>query len=340
MPSRPKGLFRQKGRQSWAWRRKKNGVEFFRGLGCDIREARKQAKELNRNFDYGALLPTSVTVHDAADEWIKLYVNVHRKNLKDRRLVTRRVEMYLNPFMGHMLLERVGKNDLRKYRMWLEKHERDLSPQSVANVLTEARCFFNWCVDSDYIPRAPVPRRLLPGVQQKPPDRLTDDEVEQILQSLDGHLLWVVQLGLETGMRWGELTRLQADDLDRQARCIRVHGTKSYRTRQVPFSMLSDEVRERLLSSVGKVIRYAENSNSFVNSAVKRRSGIGRFHMHQLRHTFACRYVEDRGRLEILQRLLGHSTVAQTQRYAMPSDEAVRKEAIERRSVAMGVATG
>jgi hypothetical protein len=41
-------------------------------------------------------------------------------------------------------------------------------------------------------------------------------------------------------------------------------------------------------------------------------SGVKRFHAHQLRHTFACRYLEHGGRLETLQELLGHSTVVTT----------------------------
>ena len=47
------------------------------------------------------------------------------------------------------------------------------------------------------------------------------------------------------------------------------------------------------------------------------------WHWHQLRHTFACRYLERGGSLAALQRMLGHSTSRMTERYAGLSDEAL-----------------
>jgi integrase len=48
-----------------------------------------------------------------------------------------------------------------------------------------------------------------------------------------------------------------------------------------------------------------------------------RWHWHQLRHTFASRYVERGGNLVALQRMLGHSTSRMTERYASLSDAAL-----------------
>ena len=61
---------------------------------------------------------------------------------------------------------------------------------------------------------------------------------------------------------------------------------------------------------------------------MRRESGLARFHVHQLRHTFACQWIERGGSLAALQQILGHASVVTTQRYARLSDEAVRREAV------------
>jgi integrase len=52
-----------------------------------------------------------------------------------------------------------------------------------------------------------------------------------------------------------------------------------------------------------------------------------KWYFHQLRHTFACRWLERGGSKEALQRILGHSTIRLTERYGELSDDAVFGEA-------------
>ena len=58
-----------------------------------------------------------------------------------------------------------------------------------------------------------------------------------------------------------------------------------------------------------------------------KKTGIKGFHVHQTRHTFACRYVEAGGELAMLQEILGHASVVTTQRYGRPNAKAIRNDA-------------
>jgi integrase len=238
--------------------------------------------------------------------------------------------MHLEPFLGHLLLQRVTQQHVRSYRAWLDSKCK--SPVTVKHILSDARCFFNWAVDAGYIDRSPFPKRIMPRIQERPPDRLWDEEVEAVIRIPDPHG-FVVRFALATGLRWGELTRARSADI--QEGVLVVAQTKSGKVRRVPIpKWFEPELRRR----IGKLVPFS--SPGQFNGAVKRLSGVKRFHVHQLRHTFACRWVERGGSLAALQQMLGHSTVVMTQRYARISDDLVKAEAerLEGRTVAATVA--
>lgn len=185
--------------------------------------------------------------------------------------------------------------------------------------------------------RSPFPRKLLPRIQEQPPDRLTDEEVEKLARLPDPYG-FVVRLGLGTGLRWGELVRAMSTDV--KADMLTVHRTKSGKLRRVPVPRA---LREELRLRIGQLIPF-RHGNSFAKQ-VRRLSGVERFHPHQMRHTFACRWLERGGNLSALQRALGHSSIVTTERYARLTDEHVRAEAeridgIGGNSVAVSVADG
>ena len=103
-----------------------------------------------------------------------------------------------------------------------------------------------------------------------------------------------------------------------------IHQTKSSRLRRVP---LSPETLGEVRTRVGRLVGYSWKSPGSFARAVRRASGVAGFHVHQLRHTFACRWLERGGSLAALQQILGHASIVTTQRYARLSDEMIRQEA-------------
>jgi len=269
------------------------------------------------------------TVGHAAKRWLESYVRTQR-NEKGQSVAAQRVRDFIDPFFGSMLVGRVAREDVRSFRLWLES-KTSLSVASVWHVLSDVRCLFNWCEESGLVERSPFPKRVMPRLQEQPPDRLTDDEAAK-LAALQAPYGFVCRLALGTGLRWGELCRLQASDVKRHRSpgsteeqwFVEVSQTKSKRVRRVP---LSPELVAEVRTHVGRLVPYAVGSPGSFAGAVGRLSGVDGFHVHQMRHTFACQWLERGGSLAALQQVLGHASIVTTQRYAKLTDEAVMREA-------------
>jgi site-specific recombinase XerD len=78
---------------------------------------------------------------------------------------------------------------------------------------------------------------------------------------------------------------------------------------------------------VGRLVPFASLSPGWFAAVARRATGIARFHVHQMRNTFACQWLERGGNLAALQQVLGHASIETTQRHAHLSDETVIREA-------------
>ena len=312
MPRLPRGMFRRKGTRSFYTRVYENGRETWLSLGADYAEACRKLRAL-RSSD--APLTKSVLLAGVVRSWQESYVRTARSPYNQQQTESR-TKRFLLEFYGPVDLSRVTRDSVRRYRLWLEK--QSLKPLTVVHVLADLRCLLNWCVENELIDFSPFPKRVMPRIQERAPDRLTDAEVEAVIRIPDPYG-FVVRLALATGLRWGELIRLKSTDI--QDGVIMVQQTKSARVRRVPVAKgLAPELRDR----IGKLAPFS--SSGQFNVRVQKLSGVERFHVHQLRHTFACRYLESGGSLAVLQELLGHSTVRMTQHYARLADDHVRRE--------------
>jgi len=102
-------------------------------------------------------------------------------------------DKYLAPFLGTRLLAKVASAEPARLS----------SLQTVAHLLSDARCLFGWCEDSGRLLKSPVPRRLLPRIAGAP-TRLTQ---VQLLLRIREPYGFIVRLGLGTGPRSGELAK-------------------------------------------------------------------------------------------------------------------------------------
>lgn len=145
---------------------------------------------------------------------------------------------------------------------------------------------------------------------------LTKDEIIRLLseceKSRSKDLLTVVKICLSTGARWGEAESLTGKQI--AAGKITYIKTKGKRNRTIPISdTLYNELPKSRTSS-----RLFSGCYAAFRSALKR-TGIElprRQMTHVLRHTFASHFMQNGGNILVLQRILGHTDIKVTMRYA------------------------
>ena len=144
---------------------------------------------------------------------------------------------------------------------------------------------------------------------------------------------------LRTGMRVGELLDLRASDVNLTEEKILIYiGEKNYRGRVVYLSEDAVEAAEAWLAirdSHEDMLFYSSRRPALSYAAVRDRfkkylekaglSGKG-YTIHCLRHTFASELLNAGLRLEVLQQLLGHSSLEVTRQYARLTDKTREEE--------------
>jgi len=148
--------------------------------------------------------------------------------------------------------------------------------------------------------------------------------VKATVEADNPYLKAVILLGLDSGLRRGEILTLDWKDIDLDAGKIKILGThtKTQRTRPVP---LTDRTKAELLSlasfeASGKVFPFNDFKRSW-STAVKV-AKIDGLHFHDLRRTFVTRLQSGGVSIGIAAELAGHSRLETTQKHYTSTDNA------------------
>jgi integrase len=169
------------------------------------------------------------------------------------------------------------------------------------------------------------------------PRALKPEEVIRLLDAVAGTRRWpkrsyaMVRLALDMGLRSGEIAHLMIRDVDWRAGTVTLRGTKSLRQDVMPLPMacgqaLADYLQhERPATSHPAVFvrKVAGRDQPVTSTAVRnvikracRRGGLLHSSAHALRHTLACRLVENGSSLKEVADLLRHRSLNTTLIYA------------------------
>ena len=202
--------------------------------------------------------------------------------------------------------------------------------------------FLNWAKAEKWVTENVVSDIKILAENNKRERYLEADEEVRLIKYLDPRIADLVRLALLTGCRRGELLALRWPDLDLKKRTLRVRESKSGTGRTIPLSEEACSVVRGLdsrwaggfvfpgyVSLWGRDLRQGRTrmGNKTVDAAWRlscAEAGIEGLRFHDLRHTFASRLVQSGVPLYTVAKLLGHTDIKTTQRYAHLSDTEMR----------------
>ena len=209
----------------------------------------------------------------------------------------------------------------------------------------DLKIWFDWLMEEGLFPGEQHPLR---GIKKrKYQNRVVDIPTDTLRALLDApntstyvglrdKALMLLQV--DTGIRPGEALQLMETDFDMVSLVVHIpaHIAKTRERRSMPFSATTAESLQRLLRvrpkdwEVSPVFCSSSGDSLSVNSwghivreySKKIGATVTPYH---LRHCFALSFLRNGGNVFSLQKLLGHSTLAMTQKYLALSMEDLKK---------------
>lgn len=218
------------------------------------------------------------------------------------------------------------------------------SSLTVFGAFRDMRVWFRWLAKRGYLETCPVDLVDTPKKGRYETRVFTPKEINIIFNSFDKQSFFgyrdfaMCKTLLGTGLRRGEIVNLLDDDmLDRIFRVIG-KGNK-YRAVPIPNELMGIlghyiTMRNKLYPEAeylfvnARGMKMDKEGLSMVMRRLKKRTGIqgDRVSCHTFRHTFATMFLENGGSVAYLQKILGHSSLATTEKYLHLQTNGIKHE--------------
>jgi len=254
-------------------------------------------------------------------------------------------------WVNYLPPQKIDFNKLREYLHYIQKF--NYKKTTVARKIAAFRTFFKYLYKAQYIQSNPAENLTAPKKPKSLPKFLTDDEMYSILDNTDINTpaglrnKAILELLWATGMRVSELSGLNFEDIALDENEITVFG-KGAKERIVLISERAKKYLMQYINTARPLIVKDFNetltgkSPVFVNKTGFRlqnktiRNVINNIvdkiqlpkHVtpHVFRHSFATRMIENGADLRVVQELLGHASISNTQIYTHISTQHLKQE--------------
>ncbi len=266
-----------------------------------------------------------------------------RRGLKTTDKTEQMVKTHFADFLDHRI-DQITPKMIEKWQS--DTLAKGLKPTSINRALNPLRAIMSIAVDKEYLEVHPLKRCKNLDTKDTPGNRyLLPEEEKRLRETLEvrnklklkqlapgdnrlygDHIMPIVLVALNTGMRRGEIFQLRWENVSFHDNLITVTAetAKSSRKRYINMNKETQRVLKdwhKHSTREGLVFPNPETGKPLVEiksmwSTILKDAGVKNFRFHDLRHTFASKLVMKGAPLYMVQKLLGHSTIEMTMRYA------------------------
>lgn len=247
-----------------------------------------------------------------------------------------RVKKYLIPNLGEKTPNEIITLDVDRLRVNLLKKKK-LAPQTVKHVLGLLKRIvrFGWKKSLTPIPEFSI---TMPEVNNTVMEDLSESQLKRLVKAIDEDPNKksgaIMKLAMTTGMRRGEIFKLEWADVDFDRQFITIRDPKGGKDQRIPLNASARSVLESVERTEGVDLVFSGKGGKPLQNIypylrrIKEKAGLPPSFrpLHGLRHAYASALASS-GKVDMqtLQALLTHKSPTMTQRYAHLRDEALKR---------------
>lgn len=254
---------------------------------------------------------------DMADEYLEIKVAEEKRSLRCDRQTFKQ----LLPRFGTVYMHTITRGEIESY---LRERKRAVSGVTCNRTLALLRHMFNIAIEKGYVRDNPV--RGIKKFKEAPWRRkyvYSEEELQMLVNAAALHLKPILVVAIGTGLRKSDGLALRWDQVDFDHDVITLYMKKTGEAIEIPMLPMIREMLWKMKATAGQsafILTYKGKKigdcKTAFNTAL-RRSGLAEkgYHFHDLRRTFATMLYNRGVHLTKIQRLLGHKSIATTERY-------------------------
>lgn len=270
------------------------------------------------------------------DEYLKLFLDAKRiEGCSERTLDY--YEKTVRHFLDNLKtpIRRMATDEIRSYLVDYQKIN-NCGKVTVDNIRRNISSFFSWLEEEDYILKSPMRRIHKIKTKTVVKETISDEGIEKLRDECkEKRDLALIDLLYSTGIRVGELVKLDISDIDFEQRECVVFG-KGDKERRVYFDAktkihLQEYIESRNDDNPALFVTLKAPHNRLKISGIEirlrnlgRSLGMEKIHPHKFRRSMATRAIDRGMPIEQVQKILGHSQIDTTMQYIVVNQNNVK----------------